>query len=260
MAPHGRPTSRSSRRASSVAVMQADLAGARIKATMTYDFQRREQELAASAADELPLLPLALNAVEFVAGLLNELPAVDLHDPPTGAECRKITVFQLAALSVRTCSAIVALIRIGYEPESHTLKRRSAECLDRVTAVVADTSGEAARQWLAGRGRTPRSTAQRHGSVKAFDFYSQSAHALGSGVAHLWNPPMSVPVDASIRSLVITPFRDRMRANALLFDAAYELGAIASGIAEVYSIAVLIPAEVASALKSGREWLEANRP
>lgn len=225
-----------------------------------FDFPQREVALIASAEKDLPLLPLARGMVEFTAQLLHQVPETDVSDPPTGAQCRKIATYQLAALCLRSSCAVTSLVLSGYETESHALKRRASECVDRVIAITKDTSGEAARQWLEGRGRSPRSLAQRHGLVEAWDLYSQNTHATSFSVVNLWDPPAHIPVEPHHRRLLLAPTRNTFRANALLFDCAYELGLLDAGLAEVYAGAILIPPTLSEAMHDGRRWLEERRP
>ena len=225
-----------------------------------YRFAEREALLRASAAANLVLLPLARAMVEFMAQLLHELPDIAVSDPPAGLECRRVATFQLAAIAMRSACGVITLVEAGYESESHGLKRRTGECVDRATAITRDPSGETARQWLDGKGRTPRSMAERHGLIAAWEAYSRDAHATSFTVAHLWNPPAHIPVDPSDRSLLLTPSRNAFHANALLFDCAFELGSLAGALAETYEITVAIPGAIGDALRDGRAWLEAHRP
>ncbi len=218
-----------------------------------FNYRDREHEQSLTVDLDLPLLPLVEEAVEVMAVVLQELPASE--EQPKHELLRRAAVFNLSAIAVRSSAALAALLRLGYETEALSLKRRVSECLDRASAVVADKSGEHARQWLEGIAPNPRRVAAKYGSQESFDLLSKSAHADNYGLSYLWSPPPNVPVPPEARLVRIDPFRQPNHANFILWQCAYELGALMAALAEVWKGTVALPTVLSEGLQYGREYL-----
>jgi hypothetical protein len=80
-----------------------------------------------------------------------------------------------------------------------------SEAHARLSAIIEDTSGQYARQWLDGQGpSTPRKVAGKHGNLEVFDMYSESAHATMSGLLS-W---VAVELPDGRKAMPIGPMRE----------------------------------------------------
>jgi hypothetical protein len=92
----------------------------------------------------------------------------------------------------------------------------------RAQAIAADSTGQHARDWLAGRGpSTPTKIVGKFGSATLWEVYSMSAHADSRSV-HQW---LSLPmphVHEAHTGLVVVPHHEEQLSNALLTEVAME--------------------------------------
>lgn len=197
-----------------------------------YPFVARESELAAAAQEELgEALALAHEAVGNLADALwhTRLPPTD--DPNEASFVRRASIQGLAGLAVRTGRALILLIRHGWEPEAHALKRRLTECSLRAEAVIDDESGEAARHWLDGRGRKAPALAARYEVEKPWRVLSAGAHADARSLRLSMVPPPWIDVPNEQRALELVPRRDRDHAEGLLLETTWECGMLLVALA-----------------------------
>jgi hypothetical protein len=178
-----------------------------------------EQRMSARARKELETLDIFDRATLTLASILEGL-NVPFHDGPAPVEVYlRSAILNLGVIAMRTARALRSVVGVGYEPEAHGLKRRLSEAHSRVGAVVDDTSGEHARQWLTGRGpSTPHKIAGKFGSLAMFEIYSESTHATIGGLL-AW---VAVPMADGTRAMPFAPNRNPAFANALLIEAAAE--------------------------------------
>lgn len=174
-------------------------------------------------ATELPNWRLANTGRKVLADTVRQLSTVadPLPDPlPTtipAHHARHVAALQLGALAVRSSGGAMVLISTGYEPEAVGLVRRLIESVLRARAVVDDTSGEQARQWLNGR---PRGSAERlagkYGQGDDIRLLSVAAHADSRAL----KPVLVNDADGEaleMRPITITPLTPE-----LLYGVAYE--------------------------------------
>jgi hypothetical protein len=187
----------------------------------TYSFDGAEAWLSATARDELPAMIVARNSSEALAAAMNGASVPAAKDPAPPSYYASVALLQLAAIGLRTARAAMLVVAAGYEPETHALKRRLSESHARAQAVVADQSGQHAREWLEGKGpSSPLRITKKFGSAELFEMYSESAHATSTGLAW-W---LLVPVDdeAAETGILLQPHRRPAFANALLTEIAME--------------------------------------
>lgn len=71
----------------------------------------------------------------------------------------------------------MATIAAGYEPEANGFKRTLTDAHSRACRIVADDSGEYARQWLAGRAGKPAAAVAPWAPDGLWEMLSHSSHA-----------------------------------------------------------------------------------
>lgn len=206
-----------------------------------------EETLRASARD-VPNWRLANASWKMLADLVHQLsrampslgqPSIADLDPRTA---RQIASVQLAGLSVRSSSAAISLISSGYEPEAGALVRRLVEAVLRIRAVNDDSSGEQARQWLAGRPRgSAERLARRYGNSEDLAILSALSHADMRALLPVAIPPGWNLEDPEDGYFDVRPSRDGQRAQRLLYAVGYETASFAGTLAEVFEVAVQIP-------------------
>jgi hypothetical protein len=116
----------------------------------------REQGLFATV-DKLPTWRLADSCRRTLLDVVKrcgdrmQTPSVEPVTDLGAQSARRMAALALGQLTVRSTSARMMLIATGYEREALSQARVSVEALIRLQHSNADTSGEAARQLLAGR-------------------------------------------------------------------------------------------------------------
>jgi hypothetical protein len=109
----------------------------------------------------LPAYHVANAAAEALLWVI-EHSRVERHhedDDPPASYWRAKALLYLGVLSLRVTRAAMAVIADGYEQEAMTYKRALMEAHSRMQRVVADETGSYAREWLRGRGCSPRLSA-----------------------------------------------------------------------------------------------------
>lgn len=184
---------------------------------------------------------------------------VPFHEAPVPiAIYLQSAVLNLGILSIRTARALRLVVSFGYEPEAHGLKRRLSEAHARVGAIVDDSSGEHARQWLTGKGpSTPQKVAGKFGSLGLFKVYSESTHATMTGLL-TW---VAVPMPDGTRSMTFAPMRSCEFANALLTEAAFECRDLAMIVGKAFGRGVPELQQLDEDLRVAYErWYAADEP
>lgn len=185
-----------------------------------YRLDGAEAWLRATADQELGAFPIAESATQALALSIRGATIPPAADPPPPSYFMRSALLLLATMGLRTARAILVVVASGYEPEAHGLKRRLSEIHARAQAVVADDTGEHARQWLNGPPpSTPRKVAGKFGSMEIFDMYSVSEHADARGL-HWW---LMVPTEQEgQRGVLVQPHRRPRFSNAMLTEVAME--------------------------------------
>jgi len=226
-----------------VPVVRANLKG--------WKFAARERELLDSASHKLPTWRMANQARKHLAGVVAEL----CERTPT-PECRfvreldartanELASVNLGALVVRNTSGIMALIGCGHERESLGLGRVSLEALMRGRQVAGDVSGDAARKLLQGhRPGSLKSVAQRYGSKREVELLDRFAHADLLGLQVVATPRTN-GIEADLQLL---PQRGGIRPASQLLIAARYAVEMSVAMAEVFKVAVEIPAYLSGQL------------
>lgn len=185
-----------------------------------YSFDGAEAWLRATAPSQLEAIAIAKSATEALAVSLQGASIPEAPDPAPPSYYAKSALLLLCTLGLRTARAAILVIASGYEPEAHGLKRRLTEIHTRAQAIVDDTSGQHARQWLEGKGpSTPGKVAAKYGTVELWDTYSASTHADARGM-HWW---LLVPTDnGDQKGVLVQPHRRPPFGNAILTEIAME--------------------------------------
>jgi hypothetical protein len=127
----------------------------------------------------------------------------------------------------------MALVATGYEPETLGLKRLLTETHSRMKAILEDTSGEHARQWLVGPAPSkPRRIVTKHADREIFDLYSRSAHADAEGIKR-W---LLQPRAANEWGVIGAPDRWPSFISAVMVEFAFEVRDIAVGLASIRNL------------------------
>jgi hypothetical protein len=191
--------------------------GAKPERDWTLD--RVESWMRAHSREQLDTLSVFGRATTTLGNVLRGLD-VPFHPNPAPPEVHlKSAILNLSVLALRSARAAAIIIRSGYEGEAHTLLRRVSEAHARIGAIVADVSGEHARQWLAGAGpSTPRKITGKHGSLEVFDLLSESAHATMDGLLS-W---VAIELPDGRKAMPVAPGRNAGFANAMLLQLALE--------------------------------------
>jgi hypothetical protein len=179
---------------------------------------RVESSMRARSREQLETLGLFGRATTLLGTVLEGLD-VPFHPNPAPEVHFRSAILNLCVLALRSARAAAILIRSGYEAEAHGLKRRVSEAHARVGAIVDDSTGEHARQWLQGPApSTPRRIAGKYGSLGVFDLYSESAHATMDGLLS-W---VAFELSDGRKAVPFSPMRDPQIANAMLVELAFE--------------------------------------
>jgi hypothetical protein len=222
-----------------------------------WDFGPREKVLFESAKRELPTWRMANQSRRHLAGITAELtngiqapkesiPVADID----ATLARQLASARLAAIVVRTTSAIMSQIACGHEREALAGGRTILEALIRCRQVADDKSGEAARTLL--QGRKPgslKAAAQRYGEDKDIELLNRFSHA----------DPLSLVVVETRREggfeadLELLPKRGNVTPVFQLYSAAYTATMLSAGLAEIFDVTVEIPAFLSGQLKHFKE-------
>ena len=174
-----------------------------------------EAHLYTNAPNDLQALQVSYGASLLLYDVLvgNEAAA----DSQSARGRRKMAIAHLSTIMLRTSRACIRVIALGYVQEAVSLKRRITEAAHHTQKVLADASGEYAKQWLAGRtsasGKLARSVGQ---SARQWDFYSTGTHADARILP-------TQPEGGEQVMVLLTPDRDLKAANAFLAEIAVEL-------------------------------------
>jgi len=142
----------------------------------------------------------------------------------------------LGQLTVRSTSARMMLIATGYEREALSQARVSVEALIRLQHSNADTSGEAARQVLAGRpSRDLKRLARRYGDEREIRLLDHFAHADVLSIRTLGGLPKPGQREGLIE---LRPQRGRLRPAWQLYDATHLTGMVSAGVVEAFGVAL----------------------
>lgn len=199
-----------------------------------FDFEAREKQFADTADEELgEPLRLARAAVGYLADGLWHIEVPEPADPAKARWAHQAAVFGLCAIGIRSARAVILLVRTGWEPEAHGPMRRLSEAYLRCAAVLADHSGEAARQWLDGKGPRPGKLFKAEGSSR-WDILSSGAHADYRSLMLSTVPPMWVPSRETMRAVSTMPGRERDHAHGLLLEVATRSMGLLAGIGEAF--------------------------
>jgi hypothetical protein len=227
-----------------------------------FPFESSQARLSASAEEELgEPLELAVIATGQLADALwqTELPAPDAQ-PPGAAYDRRAAVYGLAVLGVRTARALILLVVNGWEPEAHALKRRLTEAAFRVRDVLADHSGEAARQWLDGRASSTGALFQKYGAKGSWSAFSSGSHADARSLQLVMNPPPWIAAPANQPAVSVMPERDLWHAQGLLLDCAGDAGLLLAGLAVVIGGSIAFDSAYMERMKAAHEEFAAQSP
>jgi hypothetical protein len=222
-----------------------------------WDFGPREKGLFDSAKKELPTWRMANQARRHLAGvtaeLTNGIPAPKestLVAKIDATLARQLASVRLAAIVVRTTSAVMSQIACGHEREALAGGRTILEALIRCRQVADDESGEAARTLL--QGRKPgslKAAAQRYGEDKDVELLNRFSHA----------DPLSLIVVETRREggfeadLELLPKRGNVNPVFQLYSAGYSATMFSAGLAEIFEVTVEIPAFLSGQLRHFKE-------
>lgn len=187
-------------------------------------------------------------------GLVGEHQLTDLNV----AQLKQVAISQLGVLAVRSASAAITLLISGYEVEASVHVRRLIECNLRGQAILHDSSGQHAHEWLQGRARpSAERLAQRYGNSEDLTLLSISAHADARGLALLHAPDLATD---GIATVPLTPYRSATFIRALLYGVAYETGMLSAGLAEAFGFVIEIPPWISQELIAARDSLDTSKP
>lgn len=214
-------------------------------------FSRTEEELRHAADAELEPLSVARHATKALASAVNGTSIPVAPEPAPPDWYLRAAILNLCLIALRSARGCLVLIASGYEPEAQGLKRRVSEVYARMGAVVDDTSGQHARQWLEGAPpSTPRKITGKFGSLELFDLYSQSEHADARGITSWLAIPMP-EIHEHHRGLIFVPHRRPEFANAMLVELAHEVRDLAQIMARSRGLSVpdlgILDAEIRAA-------------
>lgn len=196
-------------------------------------FGAAEKSLGASANEELPTLYVLDVASDRLGWVLTQAGfEATTDDPPPASYQRAKALLYMGVLAVRTARAAMAVMERGYEPETLTYKRMLFELHSRAQRVLADGSGEYARQWLKGRAGKPAGSL-REAPSGLWETFSHSSHADYRAVENFL--AVSKPDGTG---LVVLPERRADLANATLATMAGEIRDIAGLIAREHRLSI----------------------
>jgi hypothetical protein len=201
----------------------------------------RERELFATV-DTLPTWRLADNCRRTLLDVVKrcgdrmQIPSVELVADVDAQTARRMAALALGQITVRSTSARMMLIATGYEREALSQARVSTEALIRLQHSNHDTSGEAARQLLAGRppGDLKR-LARRYGDEHEIRLLDHFAHADVLSIRTLGD----LRKPGQRKGLIeLRPQRGRLRPAWQLYDAAHLAAMVSAGVVEPFGVAV----------------------
>lgn len=219
-----------------------------------YDFEARERECRESAildlAEPLVLANAATGCLAHLAWHL-EVPESPVDPMPTRV-AQRAAVLGLTLIGIRTSRALILLVRCGWEVEAHGLKRRLTESRLRVQHIEGDESGEAARQWLDGRGVNANTLAARFNAKDPWALFSSGSHADVRSLRLTMVPPPWTDAGQRGPSGMVTPHRDRQHGLGLLLDTASDAVVLMGHLATVFGRRVGVDAEFRERLTYAR--------
>ena len=187
----------------------------------SWSFAASEQRHLSSAFTELPAIAVIDRVTQSLAEVVEgtHVPPEPENAPPS-YYVRSASLL-LAVIALRTARACMLVVAAGYWPEAHGLKRRLSEVHARAQACADDTTGQQARQWLAGKPPKTGPIIHKFGSADLYDVYSWGAHADARSV-QAW---LAVPwphVHEGHKALMVVPHHDQRLSNATLTEVAME--------------------------------------
>jgi hypothetical protein len=194
-------------------------------------FDAAEARLRASADSDLPVLAVVRQATDALSWALcqSDLPATN-EEPVPASHLVATALLFLGVMAHRATRAAMALVAVGYEPETLGLKRLLTEAHSRMKAIMDDPSGEHARSWLVGPApSTAHRLVGKHADRETFDLYSQSAHADAEGIKR-W---LLAPHGNREWGVIGAPDRWPSFISAVMVEFAFEVRDIAVGLASV---------------------------
>lgn len=217
-----------------------------------------ERELFATV-DSVPNWKLADKArrmlFDMTHRLSNDMNVPELDDSATipSRQVRQIAVVALSGIVIRSVGSTMSLIACGYIPESSGPARRALEAQHRARAVVDDTSGQHARDWLSRPMGGMKRLAAKYNSEADIELLSVFAHADAVGLNALRTRPL--PVNEAVGELEVDlrPSRNNTLAAVMLYSGAYEAVGQCAILAEAFKVGFEIPPWVSSQLKQCRE-------
>jgi hypothetical protein len=222
---------------------------------MTY--RDEEAALAASTEDELPAYAVTDAASETLRWVIQRTPIMpDERENPPPSYWRAKALMYLGVLAVRTTRAALTVLRAGYEAEAMTYKRTLMEVHSRVRLVVADPSGEYARQWLLGRAGKP---AKAVGGFSPDDFWTMLSHSTHADHRAVENFLAVSEPDGTTR-LLVAPERRQVVSNATLATFAGETRDVANVIATERGLEIPDLAALDDAISEHFPWAEGSGP
>ncbi|MGH2864396.1 MAG: hypothetical protein ACRDJX_04010 [Solirubrobacteraceae bacterium] len=195
-----------------------------------------ERAFAERAERELDSLELADQASRLLAELIQEVRVDASGEDRNPDELRRHALWLIAIITFRALRAAIHVFSIGYEDQAIGYQRLIDEAHNRAIKIADDTSGELAREWLAGRnhGKGAKLAGQ-----DAWEFLSGPVHANVAAV-HDWLA-VSQP-DGSARVTIGPERRPEMTDPGLTFmagearDIAYKLATSAEIVLDLKAL------------------------
>ncbi len=219
----------------------------------TWSFASKEADQRSTAARDIPQLQAARMSAALLAQavwLMSDMDAVGPDAP--GPVLRRVALLNVGSLAIRTANATCLLVSSGYEPDTHSLKRRLTELWARATHLYDDQSGEQARRWLRGEGhvRASKLVHKYLGSQGAAGqaLLSRYTHDDSLGIRLLASPPLSRATSEREHLVNVLPSRNHRQAAAILLETTRDVADIAMMITVAGGAALELPDEVAAAL------------
>ena len=185
-------------------------------------FQTAEHKFRETADADLEALAVARHATAALAGAVAGTQIEPAGDPAPPAWYLRSAILNLSVVALRSARGCMILVSSGYEPEAQGLKRRVSEIHSYVSAVLDDTSGQRARQWLEGPPFKPRKIVGKFGDLSLFDLYSEATHANADAITSWLTVPMPEVHEAHI-GLIVVPHRRPEFSNAMLVELSHEV-------------------------------------
>jgi hypothetical protein len=181
----------------------------------------RESQLDGAVPSELAALAVADAASRVLADLIQRAPVPPRATAPTAEELGHQAIWFMAVTAFRAARAAIWVSRVGYEDQAVAHVRLIDELHNRAQKVREDTSGDYAREWLAGRslGKGAKLAGQ-----ELWGLLSGPVHANARAVLD-W---LAISHDDGSTKVVLGPERRPEVANGTLVYIAGELRDIAA--------------------------------